>query len=473
MDDIVDNEDEEIFEDEESFDPASAIKEEEDYLDDTTTPIPLRKGVTEDFYIVHEYTFQGGDDWKTLLSSSENTKNNKNRSSPMDPERLERLQLSATNVSLPVALMMVDPAQFPSLSRARKIIRRRNVLVERGGGSNSGNAERILGTVAERVVLHDRIGIQQRMGNGSFTIPRHGKPPFDVPVVYQDDHMALVNKPAGVVTYRQGSASGLMSVRAALPFCLQPPSVGTVAVLRRPASVHRLDKPTSGVMCVVKTKPAMRHLSEQFRHRMVKKTYMAIVNGIPEERMDAYISCEEARDLGVDVDPANYAANTRWQVVRSQLDDKEAVTVWRAVRYAKSLHAHDGYLTLVELKPKTGRFHQLRRHLAWECGRPIVGDAKYDQSTDSALKFRSNGLFLCANAVTLEHPFYNTKEGRAVWETMKVTSSEKKNVNDGILWYSEENNRVMVSGSVDLPEKFGKLLAREEDRYERLNDVCQ
>jgi 23S rRNA-/tRNA-specific pseudouridylate synthase len=59
-----------------------------------------------------------------------------------------------------------------------------------------------------------------------------------------------------------------------------------------------------------------------------------------------------------------------WQMVDAPLDDRHAVTFWRAVRYVPSLHAHDGYLTLVELQPKTGRFHP-RRHMAWTCQMPI------------------------------------------------------------------------------------------------------
>jgi 23S rRNA-/tRNA-specific pseudouridylate synthase len=151
-----------------------------------------------------------------------------------------------------------------------------------------------------------------------------------------------------------------MTVRAALPFAVTPPKVGTYATLRRPQPVHRLDKPTSGLMIVAKTKPAMVHLSLQFRDRKVKKTYVALVNGIPQEPMDTMISGEAAYDLGVDVVPNN---DDQWQIIDHSLDEKSAVTIWRSVRYAKSLKAKEEYVTLVELKPKTGRYHQLRRHM--------------------------------------------------------------------------------------------------------------
>jgi 23S rRNA-/tRNA-specific pseudouridylate synthase len=303
------------------------------------------------------------------------------------------------------------------------------------------------------------------MGSGYFPVLGHKKPPFDLPVIYEDDHFALVNKPAGVVVYRQGSGqNGLMSVRAALPFVLNPPRKATYSVLRRPASVHRLDKPTCGLLCVVKTKPAMLNLSRQFHDRIVKKTYMAIVNGIPEESGENSITSEEAMGLGVDVDPSQYDDNIMWQLIDSPLDGKYAITVWRAVRYAKSLHALDGYLTLVELKPKTGRYHQLRRHMAWVCNRPLIGDQEYDEGTGEAMKFRGRGLFLCASRLIHEHPYYNSKEGRRLWNEL---DAKDKVFAGGKMWMSEEN-RVMVGANIDLPNKFNDLLLREEERFFKL-----
>ena len=315
-----------------------------------------------------------------------------------------------------------------------------------------------------------------RIGNGSYRALEHLRPPFAVPVIYEDDHFAIVQKPAGVVTYRQGKTSCLMTVRAALPYCLQPPARGTYAAMRRPASVHRLDKPTSGLLVVAKTKPAMQNLSEQFRHRIVKKTYMEIVNGIPPEPMVSSITSQKAQEMGLDVDPSS-TVHQSWQIVDSPLEEKHAVTVWRAIQYAKSWHAADHYLTLLELKPQTGRFHQLRRHLAWEIGCPIVGDANYDRGTESAMKFRDNGLFLCATAITLEHPYYNTVAGRLQWDALIHNNNSNNDDNDNEknatgrrLWCCPETNRVMISASIDPPDKFRKLLTREEERYETLKD---
>ena len=309
------------------FKEADADSEEEEEDEDTIAASPedldtiaLPQGVTPDFYIVQEYTFRGGDDWKRLLVVTDEEPSDDAATTVDNKARFERLRLTDTNVTLAVALTMVDPIAYPSLSRARKAIRNGNVLLIRSsdsgvaeGGDDDNNDETnsntlCMGKAADRVVPFDRICIQIRMGNGTnFKALRHAKPPFDVPVVYEDDHCALVNKPAGVITFRQGSSgNGFLSVRAALPFVLQPPTRGTHAVLRRPASVHRLDKPTSGLLCVVKTKPAMVHMSQQFHDRRVQKTYTAIVNGIPEERSEASVTSEEAAKFGID--PSQYPA---------------------------------------------------------------------------------------------------------------------------------------------------------------------
>lgn len=87
---------------------------------------------------------------------------------------------------------------------------------------------------------------------------------------------------------------------------------------------------------------------------------MAIVNGIPDEPAATSISSAEAYSMNVDVDPEE---ECQWQLIDEPLDEKSAVTIWRSLKYAKSLKANQNYCTLVELKPKTGRYHQLRRHM--------------------------------------------------------------------------------------------------------------
>lgn len=166
---------------------------------------------------------------------------------------IDRLKLNAHNVTLPVALMLMDPETYPSLSRARKTCRKGYVLVHRGPLSDEDIFEPekcIRGRVGDRVFAGDVIAQQVRMGNGWYNAQYHEKPPFDLPVVYEDDHFALINKPAGIVTYSHRSAGhGRMSVKAALPFYVKAPKPGTFSIISRPIACHRLDKPTSGLVC--------------------------------------------------------------------------------------------------------------------------------------------------------------------------------------------------------------------------------
>jgi 23S rRNA-/tRNA-specific pseudouridylate synthase len=490
---------------------------------------PLREGTHKGFYIVHEYPkcptefdlepFQSNTTTATTGKTTINTKKEREEEQkqevPVDAEdTIQRLALETTNVTLPVALVLLDPITYPSLSRARKVCRRGNILIQRStsdstdqhhlptdptkegqekeepsivGSSKSSSTssgkeddddDLFVGRVGDRVYPGDSIFLQVRMGDGDFaasrTIP-HARPPIELDVIYEDDHMALVNKPAGIVVYRQGSGSnGFLSVRAVLPWVLRPPRQGTYSVLTRPASVHRLDKPTSGILVIAKTKPALVNLGRQFHDRIVQKTYTAIVNGIPEEYSEkSKTTLQVAEIMGQTIKHHNNNHHGRndtngellWQLVDAPLDDRHAVTFWRAVRYVPSLHAHDGYLTLVEMQPKTGRFHQLRRHMALTCQRPILGDTEYDGKTSQAMKFRDRGLFLCANRITLEHPYYNTKQGRQEWER----SEEAEKLLEGPLWLSKES-KVMVSANIELPAKFENLMKREEERYQRLSD---
>jgi len=388
----------------------------------------------------------------------------------VDSDEISRLELTPRNISVPIALMMLDPDEYPSKSRARKACRKANIMIHRGpleadednGETIFDAAKCIRARVGFRLFPGDVVCKQVRIGDGKFPTMSHKKPPFELPVIFEDDHFAIVNKPAGVVVYaNKGGGYGLMTIRAAIPFAVTPSKAGTYCTLRRPQPVHRLDKPTSGVLIIAKTKPAMVNLSQQFRDRKIKKTYTAIVNGIPPEPLESKISAKEAHLLGVDVDP-----DTRneggWQVIDNALDEKSAVTVWKAIKYSNSIHANDNVLTTVALKPKTGRFHQLRRHLSLVCKCPIVGDDNYDGG-GPAMRLRREGLFLCSNKVTVEHPFYNDlKEDR---KTILHRLAEKDQDKDG-LWLSLEG-KVMVTASIEIPDIFNSFVSEENARFSK------
>ena len=265
-----------------------------------------------------------------------------------------------------------------------------------------------------------------------------------------------VDKPAGIVVYaNRGGGHGMMTVRAAITFAVKPSRPGTYSILRRPQPVHRLDKATSGLLLIAKTKPSMINLSYQFRDRKIKKTYTAIVNGIPPPG-DA-ISAVEAHRLGVDVDPG-VNGKDEWQIIDHALDEKSAVTVWKVIKSSKSIHARDNVLTSIELKPKTGRFHQLRRHMSWVLDCPIAGDDKYDGGGD-AMRLRGEGLHLCSNKVTLEHPSYNDMEEEGIAIFQQLSEKEKEG-----LWMSPEG-KVMVTACIDIPDKFESFIYEENNGY--------
>jgi 23S rRNA-/tRNA-specific pseudouridylate synthase len=203
----------------------------------------------------------------------------------------------------------------------------------------------------------DIVGFQQRARSDYNSIlgTPYRPPPFKIEVVYEDDHMAIVNKPAGIVVYRAeggrgGGARGghgRDTLLSALPYVLKPSKFtndSEEVPLERPQPVHRLDRPTSGLTVVAKTKAAAVRLAQQFEFRKARKTYCAIVNGVP--------IAGDSEDTF-----------SEWRTVDYDLDGKSAITSWRQIRRVQSLHGRDGQLTLVELKPKTGRYHQLRRHM--------------------------------------------------------------------------------------------------------------
>ncbi|HSD55587.1 MAG TPA: RluA family pseudouridine synthase [Candidatus Saccharimonadales bacterium] len=173
---------------------------------------------------------------------------------------------------------------------------------------------------------------------------------IDLPVLYEDDDCVVVNKPAGVLTHAQGAFTTEASVASFLRNKVVDMSGDRAGV------VHRLDRATSGVIIGGKNPEALGYLQKQFADRKVKKTYMAIVEGHLKQK-------EAIIDMPIDRNPKAPAT------FRVGPNGKPAKT-----RY-KVLEESDKY-SLVELKPETGRTHQLRVHMM-QLGHPIVGDPLY------------------------------------------------------------------------------------------------
>lgn len=180
--------------------------------------------------------------------------------------------------------------------------------------------------------------------------------PENIPinVIYEDDWLIVVDKPAGMVVHPgSGNKTGTL-VNALLHYCGPLPETDDA---RRPGIVHRLDKNTSGVMVAAKRDRAMRSLSKQFQNRKVKKRYVAIVKGIVE--MDNGI---------VDAPLARHKVDRKKMAVDHD-KGKAAKTVYHVERRFKGF-------TLLKLEPETGRTHQIRVHMKL-LGHPLVGDILY------------------------------------------------------------------------------------------------
>lgn len=177
-----------------------------------------------------------------------------------------------------------------------------------------------------------------------------------LPVIYEDDDVIVVNKPVGVLTHAKGALIEEFTVADFFKTCTTY-NVDT----NRPGIIHRLDRDTSGVLIGAKTPEAAKGLARQFADRKVKKTYMAVLDGIPKEPT-AII------DLPIGRNPS--APST----FRVYVDGKDAETGYEVVRHGKTR-------ALVKLLPKTGRTHQLRVHMAY-LNTPILGDRVYGKAAE-------------------------------------------------------------------------------------------
>jgi 23S rRNA pseudouridine1911/1915/1917 synthase len=203
--------------------------------------------------------------------------------------------------------------------------------------------------------------------------------PEDIPldIVYEDDVLLVIDKPAGMVVHPgAGHTSGTL-VNAVLAHCPQLTNVGGAD---RAGIVHRLDKDTSGLLLVAKDEVTYTALQRQFKRRQVAKTYLALVDGQVQPR-EGIIEAPIGRDK---------RQRKKMTVVRS---GREAQTMYRAIEYFAN---H----TLLEVRPHTGRTHQVRVHLAW-LGYPIVGDTVYGRRRQRLLKSRH---FLHAARLRFTHP---------------------------------------------------------------------
>lgn len=243
--------------------------------------------------------------------------------------------------------------QLPELSRARiqKLIR--------GGGV------RIDGRTLTKPSTPLRPGMRVEVD-----LPPAGAPalePEEIPleILYEDEDLVAVNKPSGRVVYpAAGHAHGTL-VQALLHGGRR---LAPAAGAERPGVVHRLDKDTSGVIVFAKTDRAYYDLVRQFKERSVEKVYLALVHGLLAEDegiVEAPLGRDPHHPLRIGIRPEGRGG-------------RPALTRFRVLRRFPPSERTDPYggLTLLEVRPRTGRTHQIRVHLK-AIGHPIVGDPVY------------------------------------------------------------------------------------------------
>ncbi|MFT4849316.1 MAG: 23S rRNA pseudouridine1911/1915/1917 synthase [Sediminicola sp.] len=227
------------------------------------------------------------------------------------------------------------------------------------------------------VTLNGKIAITANYISGGeiielFQSPlQNNKPTIDLKleVIFEDDYLAIVYKPAGIVV----SGNRKYTLENALEHNLTK-STQEDALLR-PEPVHRLDYPTSGLLVIGKVSRALIALNKMFEEKSIQKTYHAIT-------------------IGVMVDNG---------VIEKEIESKNAKTSFQVLERIASRKYES--LNLIRLTPFTGRKHQLRIHLA-SIGTPILGDDKYGKE---GLIGSGNGLYLHASGLTFIHPISHKK----------------------------------------------------------------
>lgn len=220
---------------------------------------------------------------------------------------------------------------------------------------------------------------------------------MEIPILYEDNDLVVINKPAGLIAHSDGRTEEPSVADWMLEHYPHAAEVGEPwtspqgAVVARPGIVHRLDRDTSGVLILAKTKETYAFLKEQFQNRSTEKTYRAFVYGHPSAER-GIIEAEIVRIRSMP---------PRWGVAREGEGKKEraAITAWRTL--ARGADPDSGEkAALLEILPKTGRTHQIRVHLK-SINHPVVCDPLYAKGRPAILGFSRTALHALSLGITL------------------------------------------------------------------------
>ncbi|MEP0870198.1 RluA family pseudouridine synthase [Trichocoleus desertorum AS-A10] len=268
--------------------------------------------------------------------------------------------------------------QLPDLSRSRL-----QKLIEQGQVQVNGQ---VCTSKKATVQMGDRVQVEIPEAQ-----PLELQPeaiPLDI--LYEDDHLLIVNKPAGLVVHpAPGHESGTL-VHALLAHCQTLSGLNTlpgIGGVQRPGIVHRLDKDTSGAIAIAKTDQAHHHLQAQLKAKTARREYLAVVYGSPNAESGTI-------DLPIGRHPVD---RKKMAIVAEAKGGRRAVTHWRVLERL-------GNYTLMHFQLETGRTHQIRVH-SGHIGHPIVGDPVY--SSQRPIGVNLPGQALHAWKLRLQHPVSN------------------------------------------------------------------
>jgi len=280
---------------------------------------------------------------------------------------MERFEMVADSKNENNRLDLMLAARLPGRSRSfiQRLIEQGHVLVN--GCRAKSNY---------RVKAGDSIGIEipepQSVGVKAEKI--------SIDIVYQDDALLVINKPAGMVVHPgSGNYSGTL-VNALLFHC---DSLSGINGVLRPGIVHRIDKDTTGLLMVAKNEETHRHLAAQLKAHTINRKYLALVRGVIEE------------DGGTVHAPIGRHPTKRKKMAVVARNARKAVTHFTVLK------RYRGY-TLIEARLETGRTHQIRVHMNY-IGHPVVGDSKYGREGELGTK----SLMLHAAVLGFVHPVKN------------------------------------------------------------------
>lgn len=225
---------------------------------------------------------------------------------------------------------------------------------------------------------------------------------IDIDILYEDDFLAVVNKPRGMVVHPAPSHRDNTLVNALMYHLKNLSSIGGY---KRPGIVHRIDKDTSGLLMIAKNDLAHKSLSNQLRERTVGRLYRAIVHGgFSEETgcVDIPISRDKKNRLKMSVDIEGRPAKTNYKLLEKL-----------------------GNYSLIELKLESGRTHQIRVHMK-HIKHPLLGDPLYGARSD---KYLQMGQLLHAKTLEFDHPYTNERlrfDSELPTEFLKVLEEIRK-----------------------------------------------